>query len=69
MLAAFGAGDIPDIKTTIREWVKVKNTYKPIKANSELYNKVYRKREEILNGPLKEVFDKVAELREILSES
>jgi xylulokinase len=69
VLAAFGAGDIPDIKTTIREWVKVKNTYKPIKANSELYNKVYRKREEILNGPLKEVFDKVAELREILSES
>ena len=68
VLAAYGAGDIPDIKTTIKDWIKVKNTYKPIKRNSELYYKIYSKREEIINGPLKEIFDKITDLRNITME-
>jgi xylulokinase len=66
VLAAYGAGDITDIKATIKDWVKVKNIYKPIKSNTEIYNKVYKAREEILNGPLKEIFDKIENLRNIL---
>ena len=66
VLAAYGVGDIKDIKSTIKEWVKVKNIYKPIKSNTDLYSKIYKAREEILNGPLKEIFDKIADLRNIL---
>ncbi|MHB8277996.1 MAG: xylulokinase [Candidatus Humimicrobiaceae bacterium] len=66
ILAAYGVGDIPDIKTTIKEWVKVKSIYTPIKSNTELYGKVFKAREEILNGPLKEIFNKIADLRNIL---
>jgi xylulokinase len=69
VLAAHGVGDIPDLKTTIKEWVKVKNVYNPIKNNTELYSKVFKAREEILNGPLKEIFDRIADLRSILLKS
>ena len=66
ILAAYGVGDITDIKTTIKDWVKVKSIYTPIKSNTELYGQVFKAREEILNGPLKEIFDKIADLRNIL---
>jgi hypothetical protein len=42
--------------------VKVKDTYKPIKKNNELYMQIYRKREEILNGPLYQIFDMIQDL-------
>jgi xylulokinase len=62
LLGAYGIGDIKDLKKTVREWVKVKDTFKPRRAQNEAYRKIYKTREQILNGPLYEIFDKLAKL-------
>jgi xylulokinase len=62
LLAAYGIGDVKDLKKTVREWVKVKDTFRPRKAQNEAYRKIYETREQILNGPLYEIFEKLAKL-------
>lgn len=66
-LAAYGVGDIKDLAQTINQWVETKKIFKPIKSNHEKYMDIFKTREEILNGPLKEIFDKLANLRNRLS--
>lgn len=63
LLAAYGVGDIKDLKKAAREWVQNKDTFKPRKAYNEAYRKIYAAREEILNGPLYEIFEKLAKLQ------
>ncbi len=65
LLAAYGVGDIKNLKETVNKWVETKNTFNPIRKNTDAYMKIYNKREEILNGPLLEIFNKIAELHEI----
>ncbi|UCB46943.1 MAG: carbohydrate kinase [Spirochaetota bacterium] len=65
LLAAYGVGDIKDLKKSVNDWIKVKQTFKPIEENNQVYMKIYKKREEILNGPLKEIFDNIIELHNI----
>ena len=67
VLAAYGVGDIKDLKKTIKEWVKVKNVYKPIMKNHELYMKIYNIRKEILSGPLKDIFERLALIQKVIS--
>jgi xylulokinase len=67
LLAAYGVGDITDLRKTVYDWVKVKDTYKPIKKNNELYMQIYRKREEILNGPLYQIFDMIRDLHTLMN--
>lgn len=62
-LAAYGAGDVKDLAQTINQWVETKKVFNPIKSNHEKYMKIYASREKILNGPLKEIFDELANLR------
>lgn len=62
LLGAFGVGDIKDIRKSIKEWVKVKKTFLPNQKNNRIYKKFYKKREKILNGPIKEAFEMMAEL-------
>jgi xylulokinase len=68
-LAAYGVGDINDLTKTINQWVETKKIFNPIKSNHENYMEIFKTREEILNGPLKDIFDKLANLRNRLSES
>jgi xylulokinase len=65
LLAAYGVGDITDLKKTVSEWVKVKDTFNPIARNTEAYEKIYAIRQEVLNGPLHQVFDRIADLHKI----
>jgi len=65
LLAAYGVGDIKDLKNTISQWIKVKRTFSPIKQNNDAYMRIYRMREKILNGPLYEIFDMIQELHQI----
>ena len=65
LLAAYGVGDIKDIRKTVNEWVKVKDTFRPDSTNNRVYMQIFKKREEILNGPLYEIFNKLAELHQI----
>ena len=62
LLAAYGVGDVKDLKKTIRQWVKSKETFQPIPENNRAYRKIYEVRQEILNGPLRQIFDKIAVL-------
>jgi xylulokinase len=67
VLAAYGVGDIKDLSSTIIEWVKVKKIYEPIKKNHELYMQIYTIREKVLNGPLKDIFNKLEQLQKVIS--
>jgi xylulokinase len=65
LLAAYGVGDITDLKKTASDWVKVKETITPIARNTEAYEKIYAIRRELLNGPLRQIFDRLADLHDI----
>jgi xylulokinase len=62
MLAAFGVGDIKDLKKAAGEWIQVKETFLPEKERHELYARIFEKREKVLNGPMREIFEELAEL-------
>jgi len=62
-LAAYGAGEIKDLVQTIKQWVEIKKVYTPVQKNHEEYMDIFNTREEILNGPLKEIFNKLERLR------
>ena len=47
----------------INKWEETKKYYDPIKSNHEAYIKIFEARERILNGPLKEIFKILADLR------
>lgn len=65
ILAAYGVGDISDIRKTVNEWIKIKDQFDPNPENNEIYTKIHRIREQILNGPLYQIFDMVSELHTI----
>ena len=62
-LAAYGTGEIKDLTQTINQWIETKKIYNPIKSNHEAYMDIFEVREQILNGPLKEIFERLANLR------
>jgi xylulokinase len=66
LLAAYGVGNVKDMKSTIREWVSFTKTYKPNPELTEFYHKIAKIREEILNGPLLECFNRVQSLHDNL---
>ena len=65
LLAAYGTENISNIQETIKSWVEIRETFSPRKHNTEAYGQIYKKRQELLAGPMKEVFKKMAELHEI----
>ena len=65
ILAAYGVGDISDIRKTVNEWIKIKDQFDPNPENNEIYTKIHKLREQILNGPLYQIFDMVSELHTI----
>lgn len=65
LLAAYGVGDIKDLRKTVSDWVTVKDSFSPIARNSAAYDQIYAARQEVLNGPLRQIFDRLAELHHI----
>jgi len=61
LLAAYGVGDIKDLRKAAKRWVGCRDTFRPNPDNHEIYMKIYKKREQILNGPLAEIFELLAE--------
>lgn len=62
LLAGYGVGDIKDLKVAVKSWVKIHEVFNPDPLNSKIYNKIFKVREEILEGPLKEIFKKIHSL-------
>jgi len=53
------------MKKTIKEWVTFQEVYRPNPKATALYERVAKVREEILNGPLLECFDRVQSLHSL----
>jgi xylulokinase len=64
LLAAHGVGDFKDLRGKIREWVKEKETFTPIEKNTRAYRKIFQTRQNILNGPMREVFRLLADMHD-----
>jgi xylulokinase len=62
LLAAYGVGDISDLKESARQWVEYKDFFVPDAINHERYMMIYEKRQRIINGPLAGIFDIMAEI-------
>jgi len=62
LLAAYGVGAIKDMKQTIKQWVTFKDTFKPKPEITSFYEKMAKKRNEILNGPLLDCFNLIESL-------
>jgi xylulokinase len=62
LLSAYGVGDIKDLRSSVKEWAQVKKTFLPDPESNKIYNRIYKKREEILNGPIKEAFEMISDL-------
>lgn len=67
-LAAYGAGEVSDLTGTIDRWIETKKVYDPVSENHEAYMKVYEARQKIINGPLKEIFNIIADMRSQMSD-
>ncbi len=63
VLAAYGVGDIADLRETARKWAEYKESFLPDPAMHERYMKIYEKRQKIIDGPLSEIFDIMAEMQ------
>ncbi len=66
LLAAYGVGAIKDMKETIKQWVTFKDTFKPRPEVTAFYEKMAQARNEILNGPLLDCFDRIQSLHDNL---
>ncbi len=62
-VAAYGVGDIRDIKETMKDWIKFRGRYEPDPHNAAIYKKIFEERQKLLAGPMKEVFDGLRSLR------
>jgi len=62
LLAAYGVGEIKDLKQSAGRWVEQKARYTPTAQHHKAYRAIYEKRKEILDGPMLEIFKHLAEL-------
>jgi len=65
LLAAYAVGEVKDLRETAKSWVRFKESFKPREKVSAFYGEVAKIREEILNGPLRDCFNKLVVLNEI----
>jgi xylulokinase len=66
LLAAYGVGDVKDMKAKIKDWVSFTKTFNPNPKMTEFYHKLARVRQEILDGPLLEIFGRIQRLHDTL---
>ncbi|HTP29902.1 MAG TPA: FGGY-family carbohydrate kinase, partial [Anaeromyxobacteraceae bacterium] len=63
LVAAYGVGDIASLKESARKSVEYNESFRPDQTNHERYARIYETRQRILNGPLREIFEMLAELQ------
>ena len=56
LLAAYGSGHITDMKKTVAGWTEEVKTYYPREEYVKYYEKLFRIRQEIMNGPMAQIF-------------
>lgn len=56
LLAAYGTGHISDMIATVKGWTEETKTFYPRPEYVEFYNKFFEIRQEIIHGPMAEIF-------------
>ncbi|MEG1642338.1 MAG: FGGY family carbohydrate kinase [Synergistaceae bacterium] len=62
-VAAYGVGDIKDLKQTMIDWTTYKERYNSNLENNALYEKIYIEREKMLMKSMKDVFCALEKIR------
>lgn len=65
-VAAFGVGDIDDLKATMGEWVTFRGRFETDAKNHKIYQEIFAERQALLGKPLHETFAGLEKIRRIL---
>jgi xylulokinase len=64
-VAAYGIGDIKDIKKTMKNWVKFRNHFDPDPKLHDIYQNIFAERQKILSSQMKDVFTELKNIRDL----
>lgn len=64
-VAARAVGDIADLKETMRSWITFRGRFEPDAKNAAIYAKIFEERRRMLEGPMKEIFEGLKNIRAI----
>ena len=67
-VAAYGVGDIDDLKATMQEWVTFRGRFEPDPRNQKIYSEIFARRQALLGGSLKDTFKGLEDRRGILGQ-
>lgn len=66
-VAAYGVGDIADLKETMSDWVTFRGRFDPDPKSSQIYARIIEEREKMLDGSMRDVFSQLEGMRKILA--
>jgi xylulokinase len=67
-VAAYGVGDINDLKKTMKEWITFRGRFETDLKNYKIYQDVFAIRQEILGSSIKDTFVGLEKIRKILGQ-
>jgi xylulokinase len=67
-VAAYGVGDIEDLKKTMKEWVTFRGRFETDPKNYKIYQDVFEVRQSILGSSMKKTFEGLEKIRKILGQ-
>lgn len=67
-VAAYGVGDIKDLKATMKEWITFRGRFETDPKNYSIYQDIFKIRQSILCSSMKETFAGLEKIRKILGQ-
>lgn len=67
-VAAYGVGDIEDLKKTMKEWVTFRGRFETDPKNRKIYEQIFEVRQSMLGSSMKETFAGLEQIRKILGQ-
>jgi len=67
-VAAYGVGDIKDLKATMKEWITFRGRFETDHKNYMIYKDVFEIRQSMLGSSMKETFAGLEKIRKILGQ-
>jgi len=65
-VAAYGVGDIGNLKETMQEWITFRGRFEPDPKNCKIYSRIFAERQAMLGSPLHDVFAGLERIRRML---
>lgn len=67
-VAAYGVGDIEDLKKTMKEWVTFRGRFETDPKNRKIYEQIFEVRQSMLGSSMRETFAGLEQIRKILGQ-